>query len=356
METRYQVDANGGVYTIVDAAKTVFWAVITGAASDQIFGKLNAPGFAVEPAGPNLGGKAFPDGTYAITAYLAQSFPHLATVAYPVNYVLSAPGFRDFSISVTIPAGAALPFAGTSAAMRRLPVRLQGRVVDHVTRAPIAGATVISIDSPTPPSVHTTALRSALYSAHASGAAVQQVSITTTASTSLIKDVVGGDIVINLTTRSGLSSGSVVRLKDPAGIRTEYGVVDHLGPGASSSAGEVFLRNALSKSYAHATTSVDFANAVGTGPAGTLSAAADGGDGVLSASLLFAGTVGIELGAAIEEIHEIGAITDTDGFYGFDGIGGVRDIFLQASQGALQQKTDWFVEYDQSINLVNFQL
>ena len=117
METRYQVNADGEVYTVVDAAQTVFWAVITGAASDEIFGPLNAPGFAVAPAGANLGGKAFPDGTYAITAYLAQSFPQLATVAYPVAYVLSAPGFRDFSTSVVIPAGAVLPFAGTAAAM-----------------------------------------------------------------------------------------------------------------------------------------------------------------------------------------------------------------------------------------------
>ena len=185
---------------------------------------------------------------------------------------------------------------------------------------------------------------------------MQQAAITVTASAALIRDVTGGDVVLHLTTRSGLAAGSVVRLQDSAGIRTEYGVVDHLGPGASSSPGEVFLRNALNRSYAHPTTLVDFVTAVATGVAGTLSAAADMGDGVLLASQLFSGTVGIDLGAATEEIHAIGAITDADGFYGFDGIGGVRDVFLQASQGPALQTIDWFVEYDQAINLVNFRL
>jgi hypothetical protein len=356
LETRYQIEANGEVYTVVDAAKTVYWAVITGAATDQVLGKLNVPGFAVEPTRPDLGGKAFADGTYAITAYPEQAFPKLASTSYTITYVLTAPGFRDFSASVTIPAGASFPVHGIAAAMRRLPVRIQGRVVNQATRLPIAGATVVSVDPPTPPAIHTSALRSALSFAHASGASAHRVSIAVIGSASLTQDAKGGDEVMNLTTRTGLAPGSILRLKDPTGVRLEYGVVDHLGPGAASTPGGVFLRTALNRSYPRLTTALDFVSATPVGAAASLSVSVDAGDGFLLASQLFTGTVSIESGGPLAEVHEVGALTDGDGFYGFDGIGGAQEIFLRASQGALQQTADWFVEYDQAINLVNFRL
>ena len=105
METTYQTTAGGEVYTVIDAGTSVYWAVITGTASDEIFGALNAPGFAVELTRSDLGTKVYGNGLYAITGYPSQSFPQIATTSYTVSYTLAAPGYRDFPMAVTIPIG-----------------------------------------------------------------------------------------------------------------------------------------------------------------------------------------------------------------------------------------------------------
>jgi hypothetical protein len=352
----YQVDVNSDVYTVVDDATTVYWAVITGMVTDEILGPLYAPGLAVELERTDLATKASANGLYAITGYPTQSFPNLASTSYVVSYVLSAPGFFDFPVSVTIPVNATFPVPAPATAMRRLPVRIQGRVVTSATRVPISGALIASVDPSSPPPVHTTALRAPLYFAHASGAAAQQVSIATAGGALLTQDVVGGDQVLNLSTRTGLAANSIVSLTYAAGVWLEYGVVDHLGPGAASAPGQVFLRYPLNYSYPIAGTTVAFVNATPVGGAVTLSADADVGDGVLLASQLFTKTVALESGGPLAEVHEVGALSGSDGYYGLDGMGRVQEISLQATQGASQETVNWFVEYDQPLNLVDFRL
>jgi hypothetical protein len=352
----YQVDANDQVFTVVDDITTRYWAVITGQATDEIFGTLAAPGFAVELDRPDLATKALENGLYAITGYPGRSFPQLATTSYSVDYVLAAPGFRDLPLTATVPMNAIFPVAAPTAVMRRLPVRIQGRIVSSTTRLPIAGATISSVDPATPPVVHSSVLRSPLYFAHASGAAAQAVTVTVTGGAALTASVAGGDQILNLFVRTGLAANSIVRLTSSAGVMLEYGIVDHLGPGPATAAGQVFLRNALNRSYPVTGTVVDFVDAAPAGAGATLSVDADAGDGVLLASQLFAGTVAIESGGAMAELHEVGAVSDSDGYYGLDGMGRVQELFLQATKGALTGSADWFIEYDQPLNLVDFRL
>ncbi|HEY6352731.1 MAG TPA: hypothetical protein VI636_25320 [Candidatus Angelobacter sp.] len=356
MGTPYQVEANGELYTVVDDVTTFYWAVITGVASDEIFGTVTAPGFAVTVNRTDLGTKATATGLYAITGYPTQSFPQLATTSYVVDYVLSAPGYRDLPMVVTIPVNATFPVSAPAAAMRLLPVQIQGRVVSSITRLPISGAKIASIDPATPPAVHPTVLRSPVYFAHANGATAQEVSTATIGSAALTQDVVGGDQVLNLSTRTGLAAGSVVCLTYASGVRLEYGVVDHLGPGAAATPGQVFLRSALNCSYPMASTTVTFVSVTPVGGAATLSNDANAGDGVLLASQLFSQAVAIEFGGMLAEVHEVGALTGVDGYYALDGMGRVQEIMFKASQGALNQTVDWFVEYDQPFNIVDFRL
>lgn len=354
---QYQVDANSEVYMVVNAATTVYWAVITGAAIDEIFGTLAAPGFAATLNRTDLAGKAIANGLYAITGYPQQSFPQLATTGYTVDYVLSAPGFADVPMAVAIPANATFPVAVPAVPMRRLPVRIQGRVVGASTLIPLSGAAVLSIDNPhTPPAVHGTALRSPLYFAHAAGAAVQQVTMTPAGSALLTQGVTGGDQVLNLSVRTGLAAGSVVSLSCSSGVLLEYGVVDRLGPGAASAGGQVFLRNALNRSYPVASTSVAFVDATLSGSAATLSTDSQTGDGVLLATQLFSQSVAIESGGPLAEYHAVGALTDSNGYYAFDGMGRVQELFLEASNGASNGTVDWFVEYDEPFNQVDFRI
>jgi hypothetical protein len=352
----YQVDAGNDVYTVVNDTTTYYWAVITGAATDEILGTLNAPGFAVDVLNrTDLGTKALPSGLYAITGYPSQSFPASA-LPCTVNYVLSAPGYRDFSNSATIPVNPVFPVTPTVpvAPMRLLPVRIQGCVLNSTTGLPVPGVLILSIDNPSsPPSVHTNALRAPLYFAHATGAAVQAATIATVgAPLPLTQPVTGGDQVLNLLSRTGLAVNSVVQLTSGGGVRQEYAIVASLGPGAPGQ-GQVFLTAPLNYSYPVAGSTVTAVNVTLSGAPATLSSDANIGDGVLLASQLFAQTVVLENGTPLEEIHVLGALTGADGYYGLDGMGRVQEIFLQANSGT-NPIVDWFIEYDLSVNVVDF--
>ncbi len=355
MSGAYQVDNNNDVYTVVNAETSYFWAVITGAASDAIFGTLNAPGFAVEVLNrTDLGTKALANGQYAITGYPSQSFPASALPA-TVNYVLSAPGYRDVPLSATVPVNPTFPVAGpTGVAMLLLPVRIQGCVLNS-SGSPAGGVTITSVDpSGPPPSVHTSVLRAPLYFAHAVGAAVRTATIATVGpAVNLTQAVTGGDQLLNLSDRTGVAAGSIVQLSNAGGVWLEYGVVASLGPGAPA-AGQVFLTAPVNYSYP-TSSAVSYVSATPAGAATTLSSAANIGDGFLLAPQLFTQTVVIENGTPREEIHAVGALTGTDGYYGLDGIGGVQEIFLQANSMS-NPVVDWFIEYDQPVNIVNFQL
>ena len=357
MSGAYQVDNNGDIYTIADAATTYYWALITGAVTDEVFGTLNALGFAVEVLGrSDLGTKALPNGLYAITGYPARSFPE-SSLPSTVNYVLSAPGYRDVSLSATVPLNPIFPVPGqTGVTMRLLPLRVQGCVLNAINGLPVGNVAVLSIDNPSspPPPIHTTALRAPLYFAHASGAAVQAATIATIGpAVALQEAVIGGDQVLSLSTRAGLAAGSIIQLNNAAGVWLEYAVVASLGPGAPA-AGQVFLTAPVNYSYP-LTSAVSLVSATPAGAATTLSSDANIGDGVLLAPQWFNTTLVLENGTPLQEIHTVGALTGTDGYYGFDGIGRVREIFLQANSGS-NPVMDWFIEYDQPVNLVDFRV
>ena len=358
MKPPFQTQANGLTYTIVEAGRGFYSALITGSVTDEIFGEFVNPGFAVRTSRTDLGVKVTDTGLYALTGHQGQSFPQITPTNYNVNLVLSAPGFRDFPVQVSIPPTATFPVTAPSAAMRRLPVLIRGRVVSDTSGAPINAVQVLSVDNPTPPPhSFATALRSPLYFDHAGTASVQQVTFTSTGSVPLTSDAMGGATVLSVSTRAGLAAGSVIRLANGSQTLVEYGAVDHLGPGLPASPGEVFLRNALNRTYLAAATTVNSGTVVAVGAAISLTADANAGDGVLMASaLLNVPTVAVDQGNANEEYHEVGAFTDIDGYYGFDGIGRAAEIFLRASNGASTQTQDWFVEYDQPINAVDFQL
>ena len=330
MGTHYQLDGNGQIYTVVDAATTAYQAIITGLVTDEIFGAFAEPGFTVTVISDPLGSKALAKGMYAITGSLDRWFPQRTAADYVVHYQLSCPGFQSVVMKVPINSASSFPVVAGQCAMRRLPVRVQGRVVDSVSRSPIANAVILSVDDPmSPMAPHTTALRGQLYFAHIAGASVQEVSINSTASTTLNVSAAGGDSVLHLFMRSGLSAGSLIRLSRSGGMRTEYCFVDHLGPGAVNGPGDVFLRHPLNMTFQAAGTAVDVVTAVPAAASGSLLAAADAGDGVLLASRLFNSTVSIDGGNPLAEIVDVGALSDADGYYVLNGIGRLARSFCR---------------------------
>jgi hypothetical protein len=358
--TPHQVQVGNLLYKVVDDCTTTYWALVTGSVTDEILGELHAPEFTVDTGRTDLATKTTANGLYALTGYPDQAFPHHGSTSYPLfSFVLRAPGFRDLKIKQPILAGATFPVIAPPAVLRRLPVRIQGRIVNDLTRAPIPGALVLSVDNPLLlPVIHATAMRTPLYFDHPSGTAAQLVTIAPAGGANLKVGSAAGDQMLILSTRTGLGPGSIVQISNTSKVIVEYGVVDHLGPGAPALPGEVFLRNALNRSYpVSPATTVQFVNTAPAGGVATLATDANAGDGVLLATLLLNGTtLVVDSGTLTAEYHEVGALSDSDGYYGLDGMGRVQEIFLRASQGALQQTIGWFIEYDHAINVVDLRL
>jgi hypothetical protein len=361
LATPHQVTVGNLLYTVVDDCTTTYWAILTGSVADEILGDLYAPDFTVDTGRADLPSKTTANGLFAVTGYPDQSFPNHSSVTYPpLSLDIRAAGFRELTVSVPVPAGAPFPIVVPPQKLRRLPVRIQGRVVDDLTRAPYPGSLVLSVDNPTvPPTIHTTALRTPLYFDHPTAPQAQFVNLGVPSPASLTAPVSAGDKVLNVNTRTGLGAGSIVQLSSASNVIVEYGVMDHLSPGPPASAGQVFLKNPLNRSYASGLpTTVQYYTPTPVGLPIGLSADANAGDGVLLAPQLLNGATPlvVDPGTLIEEYHEIGALTDSDGYYGLDGMGRVQEIFLFSSQGAVQQTVGWFIEYDNAINVVDLRL
>ncbi len=350
---------DGTVYTVTTDVTTHYWAVITGAVTDEIFGTFNMPGFAVELTRDDLQTKTTAQGLYALTGRPTLSFPQLATTAYSVSYTLTAPGFRDYPMQVPIPVNSAFPVNALGAPMRRLPVRLQGRVVSDATGLAVVGASVISVDNPNPPSppppppiAHSMLLRSPLHAVHPINTPVQAVTLTQTGSAALTQPAAAGTTTLVLNTTSGLTGSAFIQIMTPDTLLVEYAVVASTGPAP----GQVNLATPLNRSYGVGTASaVNFVTAALSGSAAHLLADPNIGDGILVADALFtAGTVVVDDGAAAVEYHELGAVTDNMGYYAFNGVGRVQELFLQAN-GATPP-TPWMIEFDQPVNVVDFRI
>lgn len=362
MSTPYQVSANSRLYTVVDDCAPVFFAMIVGAVSDEILGTFDSSSLQVKFTRNDLGATVTRQGMYAISALPPRSFPKLDTQSYTVDYTLTADGFRDAPRSVTIPASPTLPISAPSAAMRRLPVRLQGRVVQDSTGQPVAGALIVCVDNPNPPSPppppplpHTLLMRSPLSFAHPVNAPVQQVTLSTAGTAHLAQPAAAGSRTILLDTTSGLSGSAFVQLANTTSTLVEYATVSAIGP----QPGVVTLNNPLNRSYPQGTaTAVRFVTASPAGSAAHLLLDADAGDGVLIAdTLLQVNTVAVDLGGPAVEYHELGALTGIDGYFAADGIGRTAQIFLRPNPGTPGLPiVPWFIEYERAVNVVNFRI
>src|SRR5262249_51765606 len=126
---------------------------------------------------------------------------------------------------------------------------------------------------------------------------------------------------------------SILQLSSPAQLLVEYAIVDHLGPGPASQPGDVILRTGLNRSYGSTATIVQFVNAVTVGAPTQLARDADAGDGLLLLNQMPGGSaVVVDAGSSNKEFHEVGAVSNTEGYYSVQGIGRAKELFLQASK------------------------
>jgi len=195
-------------------------------------------------------------------------------------------------------------------------------------------------------------LRSPLYSEHAVGAPVQAVALTQTGNTQLAQPATAGATAVFLNATSGLSGSAFIQIMTPDNTLVEYATVASLGPAA----GQVNLSTPLNRSYGiGAAAVVNFVTAALAGGAAHLLSDPNIGDGILVAdALLTANTLVIDYGTPAVEYHEVGAVADSMGYYAFNGVGRVQELFLEAN--GTTPATPWMIEFDQPTNIVNFSI
>jgi hypothetical protein len=361
----YQVQVRSRTYTVVDDLTIVYRVLITGVVNDEITDEpLQAP-FIVRAGRRGLDPKLLAGGLWCFAGYPEQVFPDLSTTPDTVDVVITAPGYREVSFTVIIPQHASFPVSAPVVQLRRLPVRIQGRVVENTTgRTPIAAAKILIVDDPNPPqplTEHLAALRTPLHFDHASGVTVHERLLSPTGSLKHLEaNVFAGSRSFTLNNRVGLAANDIRRIG--SAMQSEYGVIESLAPDPAdpSQPGSVTLRSALIRSF-RATTEVQRVTPGAAGTTRHLAREADAGDGVLILDgILDVDT--IEIADPVPErveYHALGALTDAEGFYRLDGISRVRTVYLDASAAgftALPAPVPWTINYRQPLNIVNFRL
>jgi hypothetical protein len=340
MGVRYQVQAQGLVYTVVDDLTVSQTAVITSALVDEVSGEplLVEPVITTDVPGLHVN---FTQGAFfAVTAYVNLAFPKLATTNYTVDVSVTARGYRPASVTVAIPVAATFPIIQPPIKLRPLSVRVQGRVVKESDRSPIAGATIASGD----PAV--ALLRSTLRFDHPSGKSVNALSQTGPAR-SLAADAIAGASIITLNNVAGL--GATQLLQIGADGSAEIGVISVMGPGAT----QVTLQNSLRSAFPSTTAVQQLA----PGPSVTLARSSNAGDGLLLVSAAPAQDAVQIVDGAQTESSVLNAMSDAAGYYHLNGMTAVVSLNFQCSAaGFTTASKTWFLDYNEPVNVVDFRL
>jgi hypothetical protein len=324
----------------------VYSACIIGSLIDETAGTplIEAPEITVT-APPGIGVNLAPGGLFALVCYADIILPKLATTAYNVTFTLAAADFRSQTVTATIPAGAALPFTLPPIPLRPLTVRLQGRVVKDADRTAIAGAAVNVT------SANVIALRSPAYFDHASGIAIDAVTLAPSgAATSLASSAEGGAITLTLASTAGLAAGQILQIGPD--LNADFAAIAAMGPGAA----QVSLANAINSTIPAGAT-VQPVSATPSGGSSALTRDANSGDGLLLVSGSLSSPVIRITDGAQTEYHLTGALTDANGYYFFNGIGGVQTLDLTSGAAGFSNLTRTVaVSWNNPANLVDFRL
>jgi hypothetical protein len=363
------IQAGGFEYRVVFDDPAIpfepFQALVRSLALDETTGLPLRAQFTALPDHPFARGKTAPDGLFCLMGSPSQVLPDHANTAAILTLTLRASGYRDQTVSVNVPAGAPLPIVAPVVQMQRVPVRLMGRITtDDTARSPIAGASVISVidpDSP-PPLERTELLRAPLRFNHAAGTNAQQRvlnDVVLAPPRSLYADVRAGSTIIVVNNRQGLAAGQILQVGSER--YGEYVSVSAVSttPANLSLPGEVTLSTGLAHSFKALTAIRVYSLGALTGVARSLAHDAFAGDGLLIPNGdLPSGIVEI-IDGPHTELVVVGALTNMDGVYRFDGVGHVAQLFLQFSAlgyNTPAKPTPWVINYESAVNVVDCRL
>jgi hypothetical protein len=357
MANPFTITAGTHTYEAVEDVEAHFDAVASGAVTDDVTGRPPTTAVIVTPARDGIVGKYLEHGVWCVACDVERCLPGYPGAAETFDVELAAPGYRPASLTVTVAAGSAIPITAADVALRPFPVRLEGRLTRSTLDAtPMADGIVRIADRAGQALV---SLRTTLHGAHHQGTHVRAIVVTAAgAERTLAAPAESGSQTIALDDVTGLA-GEVVGFDWQREL--ELALVETVDVAASTAA----LSGPLTRTYAGGTVLKQFNISAPPGPPPTraLDRDADAGDGLLVLDgTLDPDTAAVQIGdTATPEVEyaAIGALADADGFYAFNGIGGVETIDARARATAASPEGPRFsrtLEYGQRINVVNLKL
>lgn len=358
-----QIQAQQRNYTVIDDVRTFYRALISGSARDEITGEPVKAAITVSVDMEGLDVRILEDGMFGLAGYLERVWPDFSNTDHVVELTISAFGYREATRRVNILHQSVLPIIAPPVRLRRLPVRVQGRVVeDTADRLPIPDARIIAVGGPSA-SAPLAFLRTPLHFDHAIGTSIREcdLAVTGTAKTMMV-EAAAGNSKLSLSNRAGLAVDALLRIGPEN--RGEYALIESLEPLPAdlNQPGKVTLRSALLRSHP---AQAEVRQITHSFPAGaevrTLDVEAQAGDGliILDAFLDVDAVEVLDPVAARMEYHALGAVTDADGYFRFDGIGRVRIVDFDASAAGFQPlvaPVPFAINFEQPVNVVNFRL
>jgi hypothetical protein len=358
-----QIEAGGRVYKVADDETITYRALVVGTVRDLITGLPLGRDFTLGTDQSGVSVKVLSGGIFCVSGYSERVFPHLATTGYNVTLTINAAGFREAARIINIPQNAVLPVIAPAIDLERLPVRIQGRVVEDTSdRNPIPDARVITVGGPAPLN-RVVALRTPLHFGHALGVTINECDLNAAGLPKQLAAIAPqGGFTLRLNNRTGLAVNSILRIGPDT--HAEYAVIESLAPEPAdlNRPGEVRLRSALNHRFAESTEVQRVTLAIPGGGAVThFSRDGGAGDGIIILEdNLDVSTIQIDDPVASRvEYHAVGAVSDNEGFYRLDGINQVGEVELTASAAGfspLAAPLRTMIDYDRQVNVINFRL
>jgi hypothetical protein len=356
MGTAFTDTAGGITYEVVEDLEGLFDAVATGVVKDDVTLRAPLTDVTVTPSRAELDGSYLESGAWGVAGRLELALPEYPAAPATFDVQLSAPGYRPATLTVTVPAGAALPVVLADLELRPFPVRIEGRVTRSTLNPtpPAAGAIVRIANRPGQALV---ALRTPVHGPHPQGTDVRPIDLADTGTErSLAEPAESGADTVVLDDVTGLT-GRVV------GFDWQHQLELARVQAVDAASSTATLTGPLTRAYPRDTRLKQFTVSPGTPPSRHLDRDADAGDGLLVLDgALDLDTAAVQIGnPATPEVEfaAVGALSDADGFYALEGIGGVETVDLRGRATAVSPDGPRFsrtLEYGRRTNVVNLRL
>lgn len=289
---------------LAHAVNPLYQVLIRGGVTDELTGQPPRGELTVSASistgNGQLVAKTVGGGLFCCIGESWRLFPLLATQAAGVDLTITAPGYRLYQQYVAVPAGSSFPLPPLSVALQRIPIGIEGYVVEATAAGsrPLAQAQVRCIEASSVVGVTAAiaTLRTTLHGAYAAGTPVRACQL--------------------VLASPGVQRGTVVELDGQTKLAHDAAMGDGL----------LYLAATLESLASSSSVPVD----------------------------------ALKIGEGEQvEYHALDGLSDESGYYRLSGISGAQIVTLEVSTAEIvagNKTIRWMIEYGQAMNSVDFRL